>query len=99
MIDRRNIMSKLKKDDPVYYKRAINKLIKQAKDNDLEIGYEIDERDGKVTNIGVCFINDMGEMAIGTVYKKEVAVDKSGDKGSSNQEIQGRQAGTYKDRG
>lgn len=64
-------MSGLRKDDTVYYKVAINKLIKQAKENGLEVGYEINERDGKVTSIGVCFMNDIGELAIGTVYKKE----------------------------
>lgn len=69
-------MPALRKDDPVYYKAAVNKLIQQAKDNGLEVGYEINERSGKVTSIGVCFMNDIGEMAIGTVYKEGAVKDE-----------------------
>ena len=61
----------LRKDDPVYYKAALKGFISEAKENGLEIGYEINERDGKVTKIGICFMNDIGEIAIGTVYESE----------------------------
>ena len=66
-------MSALRKDDPVYYKVAINKLINQAKENGLEIGYEIDGRKDKITKIGICFMNDIGEMAIATAYENKNA--------------------------
>lgn len=61
----------LRKDDPVYYKTALRGLISEAKENGLEVGYEINSREDKITKIGVCFMNDIGEMAIGTVYEKE----------------------------
>lgn len=46
----------LRKDDPVYYKDKIIKLIKQAKENGLKV---------RVTDcgIGIKFIHDNGEIA------------------------------------
>lgn len=53
----------LRKDDPVYYKVAINKLIKQAKENGLEVDYEMLGNNGKITSVAIAFRNDIGEMA------------------------------------
>lgn len=58
----------LRHDDPVYYKTALRGLISEAKENGLEIGYEISERDGKVTCIKSVFMNDIGEIASAIVY-------------------------------
>lgn len=63
-------IQKLRKDDPVYYKVAINKLIKQAKDNELKIGFELSSVGNTVNQIKVMFENDIGEAAGAVVYKK-----------------------------
>lgn len=60
----------LTKDDPVYYKAEMNKLIKQAKDNGLEVGYEICCNGAKITRVQVHFMNDIGEIAGATVYEE-----------------------------
>jgi hypothetical protein len=62
-------MSTLRKDDPVYYKTAVNKLIKQAKDNGLEVGFILSGNgNGNYHQVEVSFKNDIGEMACATVY-------------------------------
>ena len=61
----------LRKDDPVYYKVAINKLIKQAKKNGLEVDYEMLGNNGKITSVAIAFRNDIGEMACATIYELE----------------------------
>lgn len=66
-------MSALRKDDPVYYKTAINKLIKQAKENGLKIGFELLSNSNITVNtIKVLFENDIGEVAGAVVYEREV---------------------------
>ena len=61
----------LRKDDAVYYKVAINKLIKQAKKNGLEVDYEMLGNNGKITSVAIAFRNDIGEMAWATIYELE----------------------------
>lgn len=65
-------MAKLSKDDPVYYKAEVNKLIRQAKENGLEVGYEIIGHANKITRVQVQFMNEIGEIAGATVYEKKV---------------------------
>lgn len=64
--------NKLRKDDPVYYKCALQGLIAEAKENGLKIGYIIDSSVDGVTQIRVVFTNDIGEIAGANVYEKEV---------------------------
>jgi hypothetical protein len=64
-------MNGLTKDDPVYYKVKMNNLIKQAKQNGLEVGYEINSTNNKVKNAKVLFMNDIGEVAAATVYEED----------------------------
>jgi hypothetical protein len=66
-------LSKLSKDDPAYYKAEVNKLIKQAKNNGLQVGYEINSRAEKILNIKVLFEN-YGYIAGANIY------DESWDK-------------------
>lgn len=66
-------MSRLTKDDPVYYKVVMNKLIKQAKENGLEVGYEIISSDKNISNVKVLFMGDTGEIAAATVFELEAA--------------------------
>lgn len=65
-------MNRLTKDDPVYYKAEMNKLIKQAKENGLEVGYEIYSHGERVTRVQVYFMNAIGEIAGSTVFEKQV---------------------------
>lgn len=62
----------LRKDDPVYYKCALRGLISEAKENGMEIGYEIDSTGDKISRIRVLFENDIGEIAGAIVYEKGV---------------------------
>jgi hypothetical protein len=64
-------MSGLRKEDPVYYKVAVNKLIKQAKDNGLNIGF-ITSGNGSnhIRKIEISFENDIGEKACATAYEE-----------------------------
>lgn len=64
-------MNGLRKDDPVYYKVAINKLIKQAKENGLDVGYEISHVGNTITRAYATFKNNIGEMACATIYEVE----------------------------
>lgn len=64
-------MSRLTKDDPVYYKVEMNKLIKQAKENGLQVGYEVCSQGAKITRVQVHFMNTTGEIAGATVYEQE----------------------------
>lgn len=60
----------LRKDDPVYYKCALRGLISEAKENGLEIGFELSSNGNeKVKEIKVLFMNDIGECAGATVYE------------------------------
>jgi hypothetical protein len=69
-------MNRLTKDDPVYYKVEVNKLIKQAKQNGLEVGYEINSSDNKIKTAKVLFMNDIGEIAAATVYEEAEKASK-----------------------
>ena len=64
-------MTKLSKDDPIYYKVAMNKLIKQAKENGLLIDYSIIENFSGVSEIRVNFEADNGDIASAVVYDKK----------------------------
>ena len=70
-------MAKLSKDDPVYYKVEMNKLIKQAKENGLKVGYEIIGRANKITRVQAHFMNDIGEIAGANIYDE--SWDKEGN--------------------
>jgi len=70
-------MFKLEKEDPVYYKTEINKLIKQARENGVLIDYSITERLGNVRALRVNFEAENGDIASATVYDCEW--NKDGD--------------------
>jgi hypothetical protein len=67
-------MNRLTNDEPVYYKVEINKLIKQAKEYGLEVGYEINSSNNKIKKAKVLFMNDIGEIAAATVYEEALEV-------------------------
>lgn len=61
---------KLRKDDPVFYKQEISKLIAQAEENGLEVSGKIPC--GAEDVVLVQFKNDIGEVAsVGVVRKQK----------------------------
>lgn len=70
-------MDKLSKNDPVYYKVEINKLIDQARKNGLEIDYGICGKHYGTDVIKIHFTADNGDVASATVYNCEW--NKDGD--------------------
>jgi len=64
-------MSKLQKDDPVYYKVEMNRLIKQARANGLKIDYRASGKHYGTDEIKIHFEADNGDIASATVYDRE----------------------------
>lgn len=62
-------MSDLRKDDPVYYKSTISALIKQARENGLQIS--IGETPSKITTL--YFTADNGECAGVTLLDRRLS--------------------------
>lgn len=58
-------MAKLRKDDPLYYKETMKKLIREAEENGLNVYYKESH-----TGTMVYFKNDIGECA-GVYVKPE----------------------------
>lgn len=65
-------MSKLDKSNPHYYKKQIEKLINEAINNGITIGYEITSNADKVNKIEIWMMNNTGEFASAITYDSKI---------------------------